>query len=142
MSANTRFAVATHLMMALALSEGREPLSSALLAGSVNSSPIVLRRLLAQLGAAGLVVARVGRGGGSALARPAEAITLLDIHRAVDEPGVFALCGNEPNAQCPVGACVTELLERVLRGVDDAVAAELAKTRLSDLVREIAARPA
>ena len=79
---NSRFAVATHILTLL-YSMGNDPLTSEFIAGSVNTNPVVIRRLLSVLNKAGLTTGRLGAGGGATLARPATAITLLDVHRAV-----------------------------------------------------------
>jgi len=138
MSANSRFAVATHLVTVLAFAErsaeGSEPVSSETLAQSVNTSAIVVRRLLGSLHEAGLVKAYPGRRGGVLLGRSPKQISLLDIHQAIDDPSIFMFSRNPPNPGCPIGSCVTELLERVFDGVQQAVDAELGKTRISDLL--------
>src|SRR6187401_1504501 len=90
MSGNSRFAVAVHVMTALAYNHG-EPLSSPLLAKSVRTNPVVIRRLMAQLRRAGLVEAWPGKSGGVRLGRSAATITLLDIYRAVEGGSPFAL---------------------------------------------------
>ena len=142
MSANSRFAVATHLMTVLAFAERSpsvgEPQSSETLARSVNTSAIVVRRLLGPLREAGLVKGHPGRHGGASLARPPAEITLLDIYRAVDDPSVFEFSANRPNPACPVGSCVNELLETVFDGVHKAIEAELGATRISDLLERAA----
>ena len=143
MSANSRFAVATHLLMSLALAEEKEPgalSTSEELAESANTSPVVVRRLLGMLREAGLVTAQIGRGGGTTLARPASKITLLDIHKAVDEPVLFAMNPNRPNPACTVSCRMREVLEPVFADTEQAVETRLAKVRLSALIREI--RPA
>ena len=138
MSANSRFAVATHLVTVLAFAErgaaGGEPVSSETLARSVNTSAIVVRRLLGSLQEAGLVKGFAGRRGGVLLGRSPDEISLLDIHRAVDDAHVFGFSRNPPNPACPVGGCVTGLLEQVFEGVHRALDAELGKTRVSDLL--------
>jgi DNA-binding IscR family transcriptional regulator len=68
---NSRFAVATHVLTSLALAAEDDPgarLTSDELAASINTSPVVVRRIIGRLQAAGLVVAQTGRGGGAALA--------------------------------------------------------------------------
>jgi len=141
MSANSRFAVATHLLAGLAFAErgpsGGEPVSSDVLARSVNTSPIVVRRLLGALRDAGLVKGHSGRHGGASLARPPEKITLLDVYRAVDDPDIFAFSRNEPNPACPVGCRMNKLLTPVFAGVQKAIEIELGKIRISDLLDEI-----
>ncbi|MCA1734101.1 MAG: Rrf2 family transcriptional regulator, partial [Acidobacteria bacterium] len=54
MATSSRFAVATHILTVLAV-RGDEPSSSNLIASSVGTNPVVIRRLLGMLGRAGLV---------------------------------------------------------------------------------------
>src|SRR4051812_19640219 len=75
------FAMAVHALALLARSPGGYP--SAYLAGSVNPHAVFLRKVVAHLVRAGLVVAREGREGGYRLARPAERITLADVYRVM-----------------------------------------------------------
>ena len=140
MSANSRFAVATHLLTSLALAAERGPdvlLTSEELAESINTSPVVVRRIIGLLRKAGLVISHSGRGGGNALARPAARISLLDVYRAVDEPILFAMNPNRPNPACPVSCRMKELLGPVFADAEQAVEARLAKVRLSQLAESV-----
>ncbi|OQC68483.1 MAG: putative HTH-type transcriptional regulator YwnA [Verrucomicrobia bacterium ADurb.Bin006] len=55
---NSRFTVAIHVLCLLAHSQG-QALTSEYIAGSVNTNPVVIRRLLAALRRAGLVRLRI-----------------------------------------------------------------------------------
>jgi Rrf2 family protein len=138
MSANSRFPVAVHVMTALAYRE-REWLSSPKLAESVRTNPVVIRRLLARLHKSGLVRAHTGKSGGVQLARRPEAITLLDVFRAVEGGSPFALPVKPENKACAVSCAMKTLLSSVLAETDRAISRSLEKVRLSDLVREVAA---
>src|SRR5277367_4251746 len=87
---SSRFAVATHVLLALSLHRG-ERLSSAALATTVNTNPVVIRRLLGALQRAGLVETTAGKTGGTELSREPSAITLRDVYEAVNEGELFAL---------------------------------------------------
>lgn len=141
MSANSRLAVATHVLTVIAYAdrapEASEPVSSETLARSVNTNPIVVRKLLGALRAAGLVVGHAGRHGGATLGRSPDAITLFDVWRAVDDPCVFGLGRAAPDDHCPVGSCVKGLLADVFEGVDASLGAELRKTTIADLVARV-----
>jgi len=136
MSSNSRFAVATHVLTSLALAEraGGGRLTSEELAASINTSPVVVRRIIGRLRAAGLVVAQTGRGGGAALARPPAKITLRDVYRAVDEPGLFAMNPKAPNPSCDVSCRMKDVLGPVFADAERAVEARLGKIRLTALV--------
>ncbi len=136
---NSRFAVAAHILTLLYDQDG-EPLTSEYIAGSVNTNPAVIRRLLSLLAKAGLTTAQLGAGGGALLARPAAAITLLDVYRAVDEGELFAMHRQGPNPDCPVGRHIQAALEGTMDAASRAMEAELAKRTIADLVEDVRRR--
>ena len=82
MQISSRFTVAIQVLLCMELLKDEQKVTSGLLASSAAVNPVVVRRLLQQLKAAGIV--RVARGtGGAELLKPAEEITLLEIYRAV-----------------------------------------------------------
>src|SRR5947209_16981319 len=99
MVASSRFAVALHVLVALA--HGSESgATSEQLATSVSTNPVVVRRILGALVRAGLVSGQGGRSGGYRLARDPSRIRLSDVHRAVEPQGVLALHENPENKAC------------------------------------------
>ena len=83
MQISSRFTIAIHIFACIDVFKGQYKLTSDFLAGSINVNPVVIRRLLQQLKAAGLIT--VARGsGGAAAAKPLDEITFLDVYRAVD----------------------------------------------------------
>lgn len=62
---------------------GDEVCPSGAIADELRAHAVFLRRVLATLVRAGIVGAREGREGGYRLARPAEAVTLADVYRAI-----------------------------------------------------------
>ena len=146
MMQSSRFAVATHIMVGLGylpkhsshseLTDGRW-VSSELLALSVNTNPVVVRRLLVDLKKAGLVISRQGRSGGVSLARAPESITLLDILEAVGDKAVFAFNPHPPNAKCPVSINMHRLIDPVFRSVTHSLKKTLEELPLSALIEEI-----
>jgi len=139
MPTSTRFAVAIHLLVGLALHRGRVVRSEDL-ACSVNTNPTVVRRILGSLAQAGLTQAQLGQGGGALLARPAGQITLLDIYRAVEEPHYFALHRSGPNQACYIGHAIVPVLEAEFQRVTGALEAALAATTVADVARQVEAR--
>lgn len=138
MARNCRFAVAVHIASVLALS-GQQPATSEWIAGSVNTNPVVIRRLLSALAKAGLVTSIRGSAGGSMLARSPDAITLLDISRAVEDDETPALHHQPPNPACPVGRSIQPVLVRVIDRAETAREAVLAATLLSDILAQMRA---
>lgn len=142
MAANSQFAVATHTLLVLAHIPGefRNPaglVSSEVIASSVNTNPVVIRRVVADLAAAGLVISQPGKNGGLALGRPAEQITLLDVHVAIGDPPVFAFKPNPPAPQCPVGSKMIQVLTPVFANVQQQVRESLEQVTLADLASQI-----
>ncbi len=136
MSTNSRFAVAVHVLTLMAWS-GEEPLKSEQVAESVNTNPVVIRRMLCELAEAGLVVSQTGSLGGSRLASDPAKTTLLDVYQALECGGVFSLHRQPPSRDCPVGVNIETVLGDVLLEVDAAVEAVLAKITISDVVQRL-----
>lgn len=133
MSTSSRFAVAVHVLTLMAWAE-EEPLKSEQVAESVNTNPVVIRRMLCELAESNLVVSQTGAMGGSKLARQPEQITLLDIYQAVESRGVFSLHRHPPSRNCPVGVNIGTVLNDVLDEVDSAVERVLADITIKDVV--------
>lgn len=139
MAANSRFAMATHIMTALALSED-ELLTSTYLADSLNTNPVVVRRILGDLHKAGLLETLTGRSGGARLAKKAEAISLYEIYAAVDEGELFAYNPNDPNKKCALSCEMKSVLEPIFETAHRSLADSLKKVRLSEVVGRISKR--
>jgi Rrf2 family protein len=128
--------VAVHVLVFLATSE--EPVPSGLLAASVSTNPVVIRRILGALRREGLVAATPGPRGGFVLARPARSITLDRVHRAVE--GGAAPCAHRPSGRCPVGKHVSGVLSRIGRTAEQAFLRSLRARTLESAVREVRRR--
>ena len=136
---NTRFAVAVHILTFLQ-TQGGEPATSELIASSVRTNPSLIRRLLSQLARAGLTTSQMGAGGGALLARPADAITLLDVYRAVDEDGGVIPMHPSPNPRCPVGRHIQAVLATRIDAAERALRAELARTTVAERAGDVTRR--
>src|SRR6266436_6158925 len=110
MRTSCRFAVAVHVLTLLAYKEG-DPITSALLASSVNTNPVIIRRLLLALQRAKLVETRKGAGSGYRLSRSPGRINLAQVYRAVENSQPFAIPSGKPNPACPIGSCIRDTLE-------------------------------
>ena len=137
MPTSTRFAVAVHILAALAVSDGT-PLRSEDLAYSVNTSPVVIRGLLSRLSDAGLTRSQLGAGGGALLAKPMEKIRLLDVYEAVEDTELFSLHRTPPCDSCAVGGNILEAIEPALTRARKGLESELAKVTIADIAAEVA----
>ena len=133
MRSSCRFAMAVHVLAVLAYNEG-DPVSSARLAGSVNTHPVIIRRLLLSLKRARLIETRKGAGAGSRLSRSPRRINLADIYRAVEDAPAFATPHRKPNAECPVGSCIRETLHGIFTSAQDALLESLQMTTLAGVI--------
>ena len=113
--------------------------TSGTIAESVNTNPVVIRRLLGQLRKAGLVESHAGSQGGFSLAKPASKIALADVYHAVEEGPIFQMHYAEPNNMCPVGYCIPESLEGILDQATNALDNVLTKSTIGSLGNEIIA---
>jgi Rrf2 family protein len=136
---NSRVAVAVHILTLLEHGRG-EPVTSEYIAASASTNASLVRRLLGMLAKAGLTTAQLGAGGGAMLARPASSITLLDVHRAVDDGALFAMHREQPNPACPVGRNIQAVLERRIDDATRALEAELARTTIADILADVQRR--
>ena len=137
MQISSRFTLAVHIFACIDAFQGQCKVTSEFLAGSTNVNPVVVRRLLGQLKAAGLV--EVARGsGGAYIARPLDRISFLDIYRAVEcvDHGELFHFHENPNPACPVGRNIHMILDGRLEQVQRAMEAELASITLEDVKRD------
>lgn len=133
---NTRFAVAVHVVVFIA-DQGGVPVTSETVAGSVGTNPSFVRRILAQLGRAGLTAAQPGAGGGTVLARPAEAITLRDVYHAVDDERELIPMHASPHPRCRVGRNIRGVLGATVADIEQTIDARLARTTIAALLADV-----
>jgi Rrf2 family protein len=136
MAANSRFAVAVHVLTALAWTRGTQ--TSEALAESVNTNPVVVRRILRRLAESGVVHAQPGRRGGFELAMPPRAIRLDSVYRAVEGEGLFAVHGNREVKGCPVSCGIKGVLRDLFTEAEGAALSSLGNSSLSDVIERIA----
>ncbi len=136
MAANSQFAVAVHVLAILARSCD-ERIKSDYIAKSVNTNPVVIRRLLSVLYENGLVVSQTGMCGGSCLTRQAKDISLLEVYRTVSKSEVFALHPNTPDQHCLIGKNIQTVLEKLQFELDEAIEEKLSKYTLQDVMEMV-----
>lgn len=137
MTISSRFAVAIHILSLLELNKDGVS-TSEYISGSVNTNPVVIRRIMSMLSKAGLANVRPGVAGAK-LARDISEITLLDVYRAVhvvEEDGLFSV-HEKPNPECPVGRNIQTSIEPIFSAAQKAMEDTLAKVTLQDIVEDI-----
>lgn len=137
----TRFSVALHILLLIADDSDGDS-TSARLAWSIGTNPVVVRRIAGQLSRAGLISVQRGPGGAS-LSRPATQITLRDVWRAI-HPEKEKLVGihKRTNAECTIGRMVPELLSKRFDEAEAALMADFNRTTLAELASGLPGRAA
>jgi DNA-binding IscR family transcriptional regulator len=138
MSISSRFAVGIHILALIDLNkEGTS--SSEFLASSVNTNPVVIRKLMGMLKKAGLVEVHPGIAGAK-VAKKLSEITLLDVYKAVNvvqDKELFSVHDN-PNLECPVGRNIQNTIEPLFTAAQLAMENVLGNVTLEDVVKDIA----
>lgn len=130
---DSRLSRMLHVLIHLA--ERDAPATSEDIAAMLGTNPVVVRRTMGGLREAGYVRSDKGHGGGWSLARPLEAITLLDIYTALGEPALFAIGMADDDPHCLVERAVNARLASAMHD-----AAALLRTRLQDVTLADVAR--
>ncbi len=137
MQISSRFTLAVHIFACIDVFKDDYKVTSDFLAGSTNVNPVIVRKILGQLKAAGLV--NVARGsGGASIPKPLNEISFLDIYNAVEciENGELFHFHEHPNPDCPVGRNIHGILDDRLIQVQRAMEAELSSITLEDILRD------
>jgi DNA-binding IscR family transcriptional regulator len=138
MSDSQKFPVAAHALAYLAHKDATTAdgaISSAELAASMPTNPVVVRRVTAMLAKAGLIATRAGVNGGAWLLKPAASIRLDSVLHAVDG------CAHLGKATmgvsgCPVGERIPAKVKEAIEAADAAAMARLSKITVADLLKE------
>jgi DNA-binding IscR family transcriptional regulator len=138
MSDSQKFPVAAHALAYLAHKQAFSPdraVASVELAASVPTNPVVVRRVTAMLGKAGLIGARAGANGGAWLLRPPEEITLDLVLRAVN--GCAHLGVAPPGVKgCPVGEKIPDAVSAAISAANTAAQDRLGQITVADLLAD------
>ena len=136
MATNSRMASAIHIMSFIAYA-GDERTTSEEIAKSLQTNPVVVRKILKLLEREGLVAVCQGRQGGVGLRHPASGITLGQIYKAIEnESGVFAM-RSQVHERCVVACAMKRRLGPIFNAANDAVEQALSKTSLAELIHGV-----
>lgn len=129
---NTRLSVAIHILTLISDNSKR---SSKEIAESVNTNPVVIRRISSDLKKAGILTSKVGTKGYS-LARKAKEITLLDIYKALELENTLFSIHENPNPDCNVGKHIQTALNTTFESIQLSLEKDLAATSLQDFLND------
>ncbi len=140
MSISSRFAVGIHILALIEINKDGVS-SSEFLAGSVNTNPAVIRKIMGMLKKAGLIEVHPGIAGAK-LAKELSDITLLDVYKAVNvvpDKELFSVHEN-PNLECPVGRNIQNTIGPLFSTAQLAMENVLGNVTLEDVVKDIAGK--
>ncbi|MFC9710469.1 Rrf2 family transcriptional regulator [Paenibacillus sp. JNUCC31] len=133
---SSRFSIAVHTLSLVAVVPNE--CTGDYIAKSVNTNPVIIRRIMSKLKQAGLIEVRPGVGGASLLKDPAD-ITLLDIYRALEvvEDGELFNFHKHPNPNCPVGSMIEQTLRAELIEAQTAMEQRLNRVTIQQMMDQV-----
>ncbi len=134
MNINQRFAISIHALTLLAANS--DPLTSEMIAGSVDTNPVVIRRTMASLREYGLVESKSGAKGGWRLLREPKQIGLCEVYRSLDEVQMLSV-HSHPNKHCPIGGNITGVLQSVFDNAQSEMEKALGNYTVADILRDV-----
>ena len=141
MQISSRFTIATHMLIIIALKGKESKVTSDFLASSVGVNPVIIRKTLSQLKKAELI--SVARGtGGAEIIKDLEDISLLDVYQAVECLGKtgqlfsFQTIPIQPVQLVQIPWVLDEKLQKIQLAMEQ----ELGQTSLAQVVADAEAR--
>lgn len=127
---NLDFAIGLHIVGFLA-SHNKKLVSSATMAKSFGTSPVVLRRVLARLNQSHLVETKRGANGGSTLAREAKLINLKEVYKSVcEKPELFA---RHPEGDGAIANVIGKYINQIYVDAEETMLNQLESTSVADM---------
>ncbi|WEX07685.1 Rrf2 family transcriptional regulator [Chelativorans sp. AA-79] len=112
----------------------------------LGTNPVVVRRMMSGLREKGYVTSEKGHGGGWELACSLDAITLLDVYRAIGEPPLFSIGPHADHPDCLVEQAVDARMEKTLGEAEALLMARFGTITVADVAddfeRRLASRSA
>ncbi len=127
MQLSSRFPVAIQILILIAWTADEYKITSDIIAKSVNTNPVMIRRIVGSLKKSGLVLVSPGKRG-IKLTRKTDEITLLDVYQAMELTGHEPLFGMhpDPNLRCPIGSKINEVMtphfDRAIKSMEESLA--------------------
>ena len=139
MAANSLLASTVQALCVIAW-RGAKGADATLLATSLNTNPVVVRRILKVLERQGLVRLQPGRHGGVELSRSPGDITLDQVYRAIEPEGALFAMRVRRNPGCPVQKVMMRTLPSLFLAADEAVIGVLRNTSIATLAKKVRSR--
>jgi Rrf2 family protein len=132
MNANQQFSVSCHILAILAAYPGM-PVTSETIATSVDTNPVVIRRIMSHLRQHGLVDSRPGANGGWHMTRPPSELSLGEVYHAIRHESVLAM-HQHPNPDCLIGGNIQNTLGSIFDDAQTAMERALDKFTVANVL--------
>ena len=137
MSNDTRLSRMLHVLIHMDHIDG--PVTSETISRMLDTNPVVVRRTMASLKAAGYLASTKGHGGGWSLAVSLDDLTLRDIHNALGAPKVFAIGLSDDHPRCLVEQAVNLALKDAMAEAEQRLLARFGEVTIGALARDVKA---
>lgn len=114
------------------------PVTSETISRMLGTNPVVVRRTMAGLRAAGYLASVKGHGGGWTLVKSLDDVTLGDIHRALGSPKVFAIGLADDDPRCLVERAVNLALKDAMAEAEQRLLTRFGEVTIGALSRDVA----
>ena len=133
---NTRLAIGIHILAFVECVPEKDTLNSEIVAESIGTNPVVVRRMSSALKKAGLLQS-ISIKKGLILAKKPENITLYEILKAVDPSNELFGIHQSVNPQCTYGQSIVKVIEDEFKTVQLELEENLKTKTLNDLMNKV-----
>lgn len=141
MRISTRFSDSIHTLAFIEIYRGKLSLTSENIASSIETSPVVVRRLMSKLRVANIIATTHGAADPKLTRQPSE-ISLYDIYLAVEDDQPLFTIDKKTNPECVVGGNIQPTLTEFYHAADVAAKAKLNQFTLQDVLDNILVKQA
>lgn len=113
------------------------PMTSDFLASSINTNPVVIRRLLSKLSKSGLIETQLGKKGGVKLKKNPKQITLRDIFESVQSKSLISENKNKENKKCVISCKMKVLMSGIIDKAEEATLKYFESVTLAEITAQI-----
>ena len=129
-----------HVLLHMAQKDG--PVTSEVMAKAMDTNPVVIRRIMGGLRAAGYVRSEKGHGGGWSLVCDLAKVTLRDIYDALGQPSLLAIGNRTERPGCLVEEAVNAALGKSFEDAEALLLARFGEVTLAMLAANVRGRVA
>ena len=133
---NTRLAIGIHILAFVECVPEKDTLNSEIVAETIGTNPVVVRRMSSALKKAGLLQS-ISIKKGLILAKKPENITLYEILKAVDPSNELFGIHQSVNPQCTYGQSIVKVIEDEFKTVQLELEENLKTKTLNDLMNKV-----